>query len=464
MAHLDPGHWQDRLDTLAREHAVPGAAFGVLRLGRGDAPDDRLELATGVLHLGTGVDATPDSLFQVGSVTKVWTTTLLMTLVDEGRLDLDTPVREVLPEFRVADAAASATITTRHLLAHTSGFDGDTFVDTGRGDDCLQRYVDGLVANRQLFPPGTAWSYNNAGFAVAGRIVEHLLGTTWDDALRERVVEPLGLAATVTLPEEVLRFRAALGHVEDDDGGWQPAPVWALPRSCGPAGMVTSSVGDQLSFAAAHLRGGILRDTGRAAMTAPQVQRVDHAGAEDACAWGLGWALGVWGGTPVLGHNGNTIGQSAYLRLFPDIGLVTVLLTNGGTPDLLHRALLTELLGEAGVGVPDALEPGTGPAPVADLLVGTWEQASARLEVRREGEGLVLRHTDTSPFAGIGPDAVWERPLAPYADSVALVQRPRSTSWTALTHETTPEGVELLHLGWRAHTRVVTRIGQGSGG
>ena len=108
MTHLDPGHWQDRLDSLAREHAVPGAAFGVLRLGEGDAADERLELATGVLHMRTGVATTPDALFQVGSITKVWTTTLLMTLVDEGRLDLDAPAQEVLPGFRIADEAASS--------------------------------------------------------------------------------------------------------------------------------------------------------------------------------------------------------------------------------------------------------------------------------------------------------------------------------------------------------------------
>ena len=74
---MDMGHWQSRLDLLAREYGVPGAAFGVVRL----APDEgekRLELATGVLHLGTGVAATPDSLFQIGSITKVWTTTLVM--------------------------------------------------------------------------------------------------------------------------------------------------------------------------------------------------------------------------------------------------------------------------------------------------------------------------------------------------------------------------------------------------
>jgi len=201
---LDAAQWQPRLDLLAREHGVPGAAFGVLRLDddHDDGTGARLELATGVLHLGTGVPVTPDALFQVGSITKVWTTTLVMRLVDEGLLDLDAPVVERLPEFAVADGDAAAGITLRHLLTHTSGFDGDTFTDTGRGDDCLRAFVAVLTDSRQLFAPGTAWSYNNAAFVVAGRLVETVTGGTWDAALRERVIEPLGLGRTVTLPEE----------------------------------------------------------------------------------------------------------------------------------------------------------------------------------------------------------------------------------------------------------------------
>ena len=460
---LDAAQWQPRLDLLAREHGVPGAAFGVLRLDddHDDGTGARLELATGVLHLGTGVPVTPDALFQVGSITKVWTTTLVMRLVDEGLLDLDAPVVERLPEFAVADGDAAAGITLRHLLTHTSGFDGDTFTDTGRGDDCLRAFVAVLTDSRQLFAPGTAWSYNNAAFVVAGRLVETVIGGTWDAALRERVIEPLGLGRTVTLPEEVLLHGAALGHIDDADGRPVPAPVWALPRSCGPAGTVTSTVGDQLTFAAAHLRGGVL-DGGRllsadsaAAMTSQQVARVDTAGQEDASSWGLGWALGTWGGARVVGHNGNTIGQSAFLRLLPEHGLATVLLTNGGRADQLHRALVGELLADlAGVEVPAPVAPDPSAPEPGDDAIGTWAQASARLDVRREGDGLVLRHTDTTPFADLDPEAEWERPLVPYAEGVLLVQAPRETAWRALTLETTADGRDLLHLGWRAHTRV----------
>jgi len=419
---LDAAQWQPRLDLLAREHGVPGAAFGVLRLDddHDDGTGARLELATGVLHLGTGVPVTPDALFQVGSITKVWTTTLVMRLVDEGLLDLDAPVVERLPAFAVADGDAAAGITLRHLLTHTSGFDGDTFTDTGRGDDCLRAFVAVLTDSRQLFAPGTAWSYNNAAFVVAGRLVETVTGGTWDAALRERVIEPLRLGRTVTLPEEVLLHGAALGHIDDADGRPVPAPVWALPRSCGPAGTVTSTVGDQLTFAAAHLRGGVL-DGGRllsadsaAAMTSQQVARVDTAGQEDASSWGLGWALGTWGGARVVGHNGNTIGQSAFLRLLPEHGLATVLLTNGGRADQLHRALVGEpLVAELGGQLDVVAAAGDG---LADQLlvregavhVGGVEERHAEVEGPVDGGdrlGLVaaaveLRHAHAAEAEG----------------------------------------------------------------
>ena len=190
-------------------------------------------------------------------------------------------------------------------------------------------------------------------------------------------------------------------------------------------------------------------------MAAGQVVRVDVTDYDDATSWGLGWARGSWDGAPVLGHDGNTIGQSAFLRLLPEQGIATVLLTNGGEAGLLHRAFLGELLAELiGITVPASVSPPATLHDPAEGMVGTWAQASARLDVRREGDGLVLRHTDTTPFAHLNPEATWERPLVPYADGVALVQQPQATGWRPLTLETTATGQDLLHLGWRAHTRV----------
>ncbi len=140
----------------------------------------------------TGVEATADALFQIGSITKVWTATLVMQLVDEGRIELDAPVRRYLPGFRVADEAVSDAVTIRHLLTHTSGIDGDHFADTGRGDDALERYVESCAELPQVHPLGATYSYCNTGYTVLGRVLELVADTVWDDLLRTRLVQPLG--------------------------------------------------------------------------------------------------------------------------------------------------------------------------------------------------------------------------------------------------------------------------------
>src|SRR5262245_42703805 len=118
-----------RLAEARERHGTPGASIAVL------TSEGVSSAASGLLNIATGVDATTDSLFQIGSITKVWTATLVLQLVDEGLLDLDAPIRTYLPDFRVADEETSRGVSARHLLTHTSGIDGDHFADTGRGDD-----------------------------------------------------------------------------------------------------------------------------------------------------------------------------------------------------------------------------------------------------------------------------------------------------------------------------------------
>src|SRR6478735_2990526 len=159
---------------------VPGATIAVLKDG------EIVEAAAGVLSTATQVEVTTDSVFQIGSITKVWTTTLVMQLVDDGLLDLDAPIRTYLPGFRLADDAAAGSITTRQLLSHQAGFEGDVFTDTGRGEDAIEKYVDAIAGLPQLFAPGELFSYNNAGFSVLGRLVEVLRGESWEEALVAR--------------------------------------------------------------------------------------------------------------------------------------------------------------------------------------------------------------------------------------------------------------------------------------
>lgn len=458
---LDADHWQERLSELARRHGVPGAGFAVLRMAGNGKDDEVVEAAHGVLSKSTGVEVTTDTSFQIGSITKVWTTTVVMQLVDEGRLDLDAPVREVLPELRVADEEVSAHVTMRHLLTHTSGIDGDVFTDTGRGDDCVEKYVATLGDVPQNHPLGATFSYCNTGFSIAGRVIETLTGQTWDAAVRERIFEPLGLHHTSTLPEEAILGRAAVGHVGEPDEEPRPTPRWLMPRSVGPAGLINSTAREVLTFARMHLAGGVAADGSRvlseasvAQMQQMQTELPDRHTLGD--GWGLGWILFTWDGRRVIGHDGGTLGQSAFLRLLPDAGVAVALLTNGGhTQDLFDELYREVFDAVTGVSKPHRLEP-ADPAPEVDLQqhVGVYERTSVRTEVFEKDGALVLRATSTAPLIeGDEEDLSHEYALHAVSDDLFVMRPPQTVGWTPVTFYRLDDGTPYLHYGARANPK-----------
>ncbi|MFJ3913376.1 serine hydrolase domain-containing protein [Streptomyces vinaceus] len=390
----DLAHWQRRLDVLRAKHRVPGAALAVVVDGAVH------ELASGVLHRGTGVTATTDSVFQMGSIAKIYTATLVMQLAEAGRLDLDAPVVNVLPEFSVADPEAAAVITPRLLLSHTSGLTCDFTHDSGRGDDCLARYVEAAKGVALDCPPGSAISYSSVGYNVLGRIVEVVTGKVWDEALRDLLLAPLGLTRTMTLPEEALRFRAAMGHLGEPGQDPEPAPSWDLmPRSAGPYGRVIASAGDLARLALMHLEGGVGQD-GTRVLSRESVELMQRRVVDtpdkwtvSSDGWGLGWTLYDWNGVQGYGHDGASIGQYGYLRVVPSAGVAIALLTNGGGARELYATLYRELLAElAGVTVPEPFAPPAEP-PAVDFapLVGTYRREGVVITVtERDGAGHVL--------------------------------------------------------------------------
>jgi CubicO group peptidase (beta-lactamase class C family) len=399
--------WLDEtVPQLLEKYDVPGAAWGVLQ------GDEIVDGAAGLLHKGTGVEATADSVFQIGSITKLWTSTLVMQLVDEGKVGLDEPVRTYLPEFRIADEEAAAQITVRQLLTHTSGFEGDIFTDTGPGDDCIEKYLGVLTEVPQLFPPGELFSYNNAGFCVLGRLVEVLREKTYDECLREHLFAPLGLTHAATGPYDAIMFRAAMGHVELEPGaGFQPAPVWALARSNSPAGsMLSMRPRDLLSFAAMHLHDGKAADgtqvlaPGTAARMQGREVDLPYLGVMGD-SWGLGFERFDTPTGALTGHDGSTIGQNAYLRMVPEAGVAVALLTNGGDTISLYQ----EIVGHVFAGLTDATLPGLPTPPAsperidASRYVGTYSAEVADLVVSQEEDGRIwMEQTPKGLFEELG--------------------------------------------------------------
>jgi CubicO group peptidase (beta-lactamase class C family) len=397
---------RDRLPALLAEHEVPGAAVGVSFGG------EVIDHAAGVLSKATGVETTADSVFQIGSITKVWTTTLVMQLVDEGKVDLDNPVRDYLPEFVLADDAAAATITVRQLLCHTAGFEGDIFNDTGKGDDAIEKYLATLAEVTQLYPPGEMFSYNNAGFAVLGRLIEVLRGKPYDTALREYLFTPLGLKHAATDPYEAILHRAAVGHIRPTpDSEPVPAPVWALTRSNASAGaMLAMRPRDLLAFAQLHLDSGTAAD-GKAVLSAASVKAMQEPQVKLPAlglmgdSWGLGWEIFDWDGTTVIGHDGGTIGQSAFLRVVPEHGLAVTVLTNGGDTIELYKTVIGHVVKElAGLDLPALPTPPATPVPIeVDRFLGTYSCEVMDVTIRQDEDGRVwMDQTPKGIFTELG--------------------------------------------------------------
>lgn len=420
--------WQERLSALAAEHQVTGASLGILH------GDEVTEAVSGVTNVRSGDPVRPGTVFQIGSITKVYTTTAALRLVAEGRLGLDEP----LAEFGFTG------VTLRHLLTHTSGIPGDLFTDTGRGDDCLERFAGGLTD----VPPGVGFSYNNSGFSLLGRIIEQVTGTVWDQAMRDLVFGPAGLHRTMTLPEEALLHSAAMGHERQPDGTLRPAARWGLPRSNGPAGNIVATARDVLTFARHHLDQDSLQE-----MRSPQVAFPFRDGDNEAV--GLSWFLKSWSGQRVVGHDGDTIGQTAFLRILPSQRLAVVLLTNGGPARDLYRALFSEIFTElAGIATPAPLRPPAEPVAF-DLRrhAGVYGGHDYQNHVVDRDGHPALRWTATGALRAVMPAASGDYETVAAGPDVLLFREPGAHRWLPATFLTLPDGRPGLHIGLRAYIR-----------
>jgi CubicO group peptidase (beta-lactamase class C family) len=390
---------QERLTALAREHRVPGAALAVLHEG------DVWDCATGYLNLNTMVEATPESLFQIGSITKVYTTTLIMQLVDAGRVDLDAPIQSYLPAVHFADEGASARVTVRHLLNHTSGVDGDYFGDFGYGDDAIERYVAACTSLPQLFGPGDMFSYCNAGFTVLGRLLEVVYGTTYHQVLKDKLVRPLATSSPKTLLQEIVMHRVAVGHDTDAAGG-DPTVVttWSLPHAGTPKGSTTcGTASDVVAFARLHLDGGrdVVSRSSVEAMRRREVELVSTRPGDE--AWGLGWALDTWEGSEVFGHDGGTLGQRAYLRVVPGAGFAAALLTNAYTSGPLYEQLFGLLVGElCNISIPESPQPPAASVPVdTEPYAGSFERLGVRTDIEQRDGTLWMEQSFSGEMSAI---------------------------------------------------------------
>jgi CubicO group peptidase (beta-lactamase class C family) len=273
-----------------------------------------------------------------------------MRLVELGRLDLDAPVRTYLPELRLADEATAAGVTLRHLFAHVGGWVGDYFDDTGTGDDALARIVERMADLPQITPLGTIWSYNNAGFYLAGRVIEIAAGQPYEAAVQRLVLDPLGMTRSCFFAADAITYRVAVGHqspYQEGDGPPKVLRPWALARAAHAAGGIAASARDMLRYARFHMGDGTAADgarlLARESLALMQTPFVPAASGEFA---GVTWFLREAGGVRLLRHNGGTNGQLSTLVLAPARRFALALLTNANRGGELLREITSLALRE----------------------------------------------------------------------------------------------------------------------
>jgi CubicO group peptidase (beta-lactamase class C family) len=322
------------IDDLVREQMakweVPGLTVGILHEGHVETA------GYGVTSIETKQPVVPETLFQIGSISKVFTATLVMTLVDEGKLDLDAPVVGYVPDLPLADKTARKTIAVRHLLTHMGGFYGDRFDDQGVGDDALAKAVAGFHDLKQQTAPGELWTYCNAGFDLAGRAIELILGQPFEQAMKERVFKPLGLERSTYFAAEAIRHSVAVGHTKLPGEEQKVADPWPIPRRSNPAGGISSNVAELLRFSLAHMQDGELDGVRVLSAESARAMRTKQTEGDYPRFWGLGWSLRESNGLTIAEHGGATNGFMARLATVPERTFAVAILTNGDHGSAAH--------------------------------------------------------------------------------------------------------------------------------
>lgn len=379
-------------------HSIPAVSLAVWQDG------ELQQAAAGILNLNTGVEATTDSIFQIGSITKVFTTCLVMQLVDEGLVDLDRPVKQYLRDFQIADRHATETITVRHLLNHTNGIAGDFFPDDqGAEGNLIARYVDRCNLLPLIHPVGEMYSYSNSAFAIAGRLVEVVRGITWYQAMQDHIFSPLGMVNALADPVDVIRYRAAMGHVFDgeDSDRWVLPEKAYLTMGLAPVGTTpTMSAADLITFARAHLDEG-LSQSGERWLSAEAVKAMQSGSIELPQASqimrrhvGLGWDLFDYDATNtrIFGHGGATNGFLAMLKIIPERKAAFAVLLNGFKLSALDAITKDLLVAMADINVtePD-VEDLPYDATALKLVTGRYESFDTVIDVSIREQHLQAR-------------------------------------------------------------------------
>jgi CubicO group peptidase (beta-lactamase class C family) len=407
-------------EAKMREYRVPGVAIGILDNGVITAR------GLGVTNVNEPLAVTEETVFPIASISKTFAATMMMRLVEQGKVDLRAPVRKYLHDFKVSDETVGRDVTIWNLLTHTAGWEGQVS-GPDRGEDTLRNFTATVMPGlMQVAPPAAAWSYNNAGFSVSGRVIEAVTGKSINRAIEELVFQPLGLKHAGTTAGDFIVHRFAAGHV---NRGNDPA---GMIRPFSPSVSVTAGgVGlcmmDLLGYARFHLGDGTApsgeRLLSRSSLEMMRAAQLRKQATDDDI--GLGWHLRKVGPLGVAAHGGTLAGHILLLELVPEKNFAIGILTNSTNGWRLiqdverealksyHGATFPKNYAIAHRGLVETL-PNVEPLaqqPDPAPYVGRYLRPMNAVSVRVEGGTLVVQEIPNTgdprpamPIAFFGPD------------------------------------------------------------
>jgi len=341
------------------------------------------------------IPASADTIYRVGSVSKLFTDTAIMQLVEKGQIDLDAPVSRYLPDFHPTNPFGKA-ITLRELMSHRSGLVreppvGHYFDSTA---PTLKATVESLNNTTLIYPPGAHTKYSNAAIAVAGYVLEKQSGQPFTTYVRDAVLKPLGMTSSTFTPTLEVLAKLAHSSIWTYDGRVFDAPTFQLGMA--PAGCMYSSVLDlskfiEMLFADGRGSGGtVLKPTTLQSMWQPQFETANQKQ-----GFGIGFRLTSLEGHALVGHGGAMYGFATELEALPEdkLGVVVVTTTdsaNATMTKIANHALRLLLASKAGAPLPKLEETQTLPLPLARAAASSYQLGNETLDLLEENGNLSM--------------------------------------------------------------------------
>jgi CubicO group peptidase (beta-lactamase class C family) len=328
------------------DFALPGLAVGVVQDGQVAYTG-----GFGVRSVATQEPVTPHSLFHMASVSKLFVTTAVMQLGEQGLVELDAPVVRYLPYFTLADERYTD-ITVAQMLSHTSGMPDveDYHWDQPEYDaGAAERFVRSLCDRKMIGDPGAQFAYSNMAFEVLGDLIAKVSGKPFEEYEQEHVLDPLGMTASTFLREQVSPALATSPHLRTPL--LAVSDIYPYHRAHAPSSTLHSSALEMCAWGLVHLNHGTLHGRPLLAPTTynllwqPRISDPREGGPPEEI--GLGWFLGEHRGLRTVAHGGGDVGYNTYFIMVPEKALAVVVLVNvlPAPVGTLARAVLDIALG-----------------------------------------------------------------------------------------------------------------------